>query len=103
MRKAKMDNWISLALRFGITFSGLLLASGLFLMYSAYGPNEAVSFGSMLLGLGVIALFATPVMRVLTSIFSFERERTWLYVAITTAVLFDITFALFIVPLLLHL
>lgn len=40
---------------------------------------------------GVIFLLLTPVMRVLLSFFDFLRQRDWLYVAITAAVLAVIT------------
>lgn len=37
--------------------------------------------------LGVVALILTPVMRVVLSLFDFMKQRDWLYVAITGAVL----------------
>lgn len=47
----------------------------------------AAGQGSAVMQLGVALLIATPVLRVLASALAFVRERDWVYVAVTTAVL----------------
>ncbi len=49
---------------------------------------------------GIIILIATPIARVLFSIFAFSIERNWLYVVITLIVFINLMVAIFIVPML---
>ena len=48
--------------------------------------------------MGIIILIATPITRVLLSIFGFLFERNWLYVAITIIVFLDLMVAIFVIP-----
>ncbi len=48
--------------------------------------------------IGLIVLIATPVMRVVMSIFAFAYKRNWLYATITLIVFIDLMIAVFIVP-----
>lgn len=50
--------------------------------------------------LGLMVLIATPVMRVVMGIVQFARERNYIYVVITTIVLFNLIFSIFIIPVL---
>jgi uncharacterized membrane protein len=71
----------------GIDVSVSGLASGI----AAFSPFSWIE-------LGVILLIATPVARVLISIFLFAAERDRLYVLITTVVLALLLFSLFVTP-----
>ena len=48
-----------------------------------------------IIGLGVLLLIATPVIRVALSVFFFLKRRDWLYVAITLVVFAVLLFGLF--------
>ena len=50
--------------------------------------------GRGLIQLGLLLLIATPVARVLFSVFAFLYERDWTYVAVTLAVLAILTYSL---------
>lgn len=102
MKRVSIEDLVALVLRLGVVCSAMLLAAGLVIIYATQSSPAAASFGNRLLVIGVFALFATPVMRVLMSIISFAAERDWLYVVITAIVFINIMFAVFIVPSLLH-
>src|SRR3984957_6043653 len=58
--------------------------------------REAVKFhGRGLIQLGLLVLIATPVARVLFSVFAFVYEKDWTYVAITVIVLGLLCYSLF--------
>jgi uncharacterized membrane protein len=58
--------------------------------------REAGKFhGRGLIQLGLLILIATPVARVLFSVFAFLYERDWIYVAITMMVLALLCYSLF--------
>ncbi|HXM91139.1 MAG TPA: DUF1634 domain-containing protein [Candidatus Dormibacteraeota bacterium] len=58
--------------------------------------REAAKFhGRGLIQLGLLVLIATPVARVLFSVFAFLYERDWTYVAITMIVLALLCYSLF--------
>jgi uncharacterized membrane protein len=58
--------------------------------------NESIHFrGRGLVQLGLLLLIATPIARVVLSIFGFIRQRDWLYVFITVAVLVLLAYSLF--------
>jgi uncharacterized membrane protein len=58
--------------------------------------REALTFhGRGLIQLGLLLLIATPVARVLFSVFAFARERDFLYVLLTLLVLGVLLFSLF--------
>ncbi|MDA8243889.1 MAG: DUF1634 domain-containing protein, partial [Elusimicrobia bacterium] len=47
-----------------------------------------------LIQLGLLMLIATPIARVVFSVFGFLRERDWLYVAVTLVVLAILLYSL---------
>jgi uncharacterized membrane protein len=51
---------------------------------------------------GLMVLIATPIIRVLMSIFAFAMERNWLYTVITIIVFIDLMVAIFVVPQFIH-
>ena len=51
--------------------------------------------GKGLIQLGLLLLIATPIARVVFSVFGFLKERDWLYVAVTLAVLAILLYSLF--------
>ncbi|MGC8479205.1 MAG: DUF1634 domain-containing protein [Candidatus Micrarchaeia archaeon] len=53
--------------------------------------------------LGLMVLIATPVIRVLYSVYYFGNQKNRLYVFITTIVLLDLFFAIFVIPLIFNL
>jgi uncharacterized membrane protein len=58
--------------------------------------REAAKFhGRALIQLGLLVLIATPVARVLFSVFAFLYEKDWTYVAITMIVLALLCYSLF--------
>jgi uncharacterized membrane protein len=58
--------------------------------------EHARSFESRgLIQLGLLLLIATPVARVLFSVYAFARQRDWLYVVLTLVVLAVLLFSLF--------
>jgi uncharacterized membrane protein len=114
-------------LKYGVLLSGLVTAIGAFLLaimngysesstFISYNPNR-IPHGSFdvslqglinglvaidpraLIELGVILLIATPVARVLVSVFLFGAEGDRLYVILTAAVLAVLLFGILISPL----
>ena len=96
---------ISYVLRGGVLLSAGVILVGVVLYYSRPQPSSAASLtyphtlttvlpelatGSpeAIITLGLLILLATPVIRVAVSIVAFALERDWLYVGITTLVLF---------------
>ena len=58
--------------------------------------HEAFAFhGPGLIQLGLLVLIATPVARVLFSVFGFLYEKDWTYVAVTVIVLAILSYSLF--------
>jgi uncharacterized membrane protein len=58
--------------------------------------REAAKFhGRGIIQLGLLLLIATPVARVLFSVFAFLIEKDWTYVAVTIIVLAILTYSLF--------
>src|SRR6202790_3506068 len=49
--------------------------------------------GRGLIQLGVLVLIATPIARVVFSVFGFARQRDWLYVGVTVIVLMLLTYS----------
>ena len=64
---------------------------------SPIGIARAATTGSRraIIQLGLLVLIATPVARVLFSVFAFARERDWAYVCITLVVLVILLYSLF--------
>ena len=98
MKHMQIEELIVWTFRLGVATSAVLLITGLALSYLYAG-----SFGYVLIVAGIFALFSTPVVRVFLSMLSFAGQKNLLYAAITFIVLADIMFALFAVPMLLHL
>ncbi len=109
---------ISRVLRTGVTVSAVLIAAGFMgsflvgwegsLRGAAPGAVSATAFSQLRTGLfelrpiaitqlGLLALIATPVVRVAVSVVGFARERDGLYVAITLGVLAILLASLFLV------
>jgi len=74
---------IGRVLRFGTATSSTCFAAGLSLMILVRGGALA----RVLLPAGLIILLATPAARVIVSVVGYVRERDWLFVALTLAVL----------------
>jgi uncharacterized membrane protein len=118
-----LNDAISNVLRYGVLLSSAVLALGslLFLVVPPHGAPDslqsllALNFGrptinatSLLQGLadgnavsilqlGALILLATPIARVMASIFLFFKEKDMLYVYITTLVLAMLLFSIFVV------
>jgi uncharacterized membrane protein len=113
----RMDRMMAVLLRTGVLLSaGLVFLGGIiFLMRhpmpaTNYGvfqgePQElrtisgilreaAKLHGRGLIQLGLLSLIATPVARVLFSVFAFLFEKDWTYVAVTIVVLALLTYSL---------
>lgn len=82
-RDARLERWLGLALSVGVTASMLLLATGLLLALAGAAPAAS----PLLLRLGLITLMATPVARVVISVFEFGSQGDWAFLALTAAVL----------------
>jgi uncharacterized membrane protein len=83
----RLERTVGLVLRLGVATSSLCLGAGLILGFARVGP-EASRF---LLQTGVLVLLATPIVRVVVSIAEYLVERDWLFVALTTIVLLELT------------
>ena len=119
------DDLISMALRAGVLLSVAFISVGALLLLvdgggggfsldqiastnslvnSATFSTSQIFYGLFRLdGLsfilfGVMVLVATPITRVIISVFSFTREKNWLYVLITLIVLMDLMIAIFVIP-----
>jgi uncharacterized membrane protein len=114
-------------LSYGVVLSGLVTAVGVFLLAAVSGYSESSTFISYdpnriphgtfdssfqglisglaaidpaaLIELGVILLVATPVARVLVSVFLFAAEGDRLYVILTAAVFAVLLFGILVSPL----
>ena len=70
-------------LRWGARVSTALLAIGLALELTGAAPAVA----NPITRLGLIVLMATPVARVVVSVFEYLAERDWMFAALTATVL----------------
>lgn len=121
-----MNSVIGNVLRYGVIVSALTVLFGTFLLATSSGvsdsagiltylPNQVphgnydVSIRGLFAGLvrfsayswielGVLLLIATPVSRVLISVFLFAAERDRLYVVITAVVLTLLLFSMLVTP-----
>jgi len=82
---ARLERFVGLSLRIGVTTSSAALALGLVL--AIFGDDVAAA---ALLNAGVLILLLTPVARVLISIIEYARERDWMFVALTCVVLVEL-------------
>lgn len=126
MRHESISDAISKVLRYGVVLSAATIILGLILFVAANGttdvnsmltyyPNQVphgafdTSLNGLLTGLaafqpfaiielGAIILIATPVSRVLISVFLFAAQKDRLYVAITAVVLALLLFSILVTP-----
>lgn len=119
----ELEKAIGITLRVGVSLSVIFILAGAFLLFFNSGSfslaqtagtattanSSSFSFAQIVSGLfefdgisfilmGLIILIATPVTRVLMSIFGFIFERNWLYVAITLIVFINLMVAIFVIP-----
>jgi uncharacterized membrane protein len=81
-----MEQLIGTVLRAGVTASSVCLAVGLAL--SLIGATGALA--SVLLQIGIVVLLATPVARVVVSIFEYAQQRDWKFTVLTAIVLLEL-------------
>jgi uncharacterized membrane protein len=113
-------NIIGNVLRYGVMLSAAIIVVGVVLLLAAsgsadatpllsYGSKQAPSLGGFLSGLasyqpyavielGALVLLATPVARVLISVFLFAAQKDRLYVLITAVVLALLLFSMLVTP-----
>jgi uncharacterized membrane protein len=123
-----INDAIGLALRVGVLLSAAIILIGVVLVFahqgsngfslsqiatpnsrvnsSVFQPSEVMEGLSKLNGLdyvylGLMVLIATPIIRVVLGIAQFVKERNKLYTIITVIVLFNLMFAIFILPVIL--
>ena len=123
-----INDAISLALRAGVLLSAAIILIGVVLVFvhqgsngfslsqiaapnsrvnsSIFQPPEVMEGLSKLNGLdyvylGLMVLIATPIIRVVLGIAQFVKERNRLYTIITVIVLFNLMFAIFVLPVIL--
>jgi len=89
---ARLERWLGRALSVGVAASTVLLGTGLVLALGAIAPQAS----ALLLRIGLITLMATPVTRVVISVFEFGATRDWAFLAITGAVLVMLAMSLVI-------
>ena len=113
----QFDSVLAHVLRIGVTASALVVAFGGVVFLARHGSElpsyhvfrgepgnlrsvrgiltEAGHFsGRGLVQLGLLLLVATPIARVVFSVVGFARQRDWLYVTITVAVLALLAYSL---------
>lgn len=123
-----IDDVIGYTLRIGVIISAILIIIGITLTVihgssdgysisewvnpksplnsSVFAPtyvlkNLSVDDGMDFVWLGLMVLIATPVLRVMLGIAQFVKERNYLYVFIISVVLFNLLFAIFLLPIIL--
>jgi len=111
---------ISRVLRYGVVISAVIIIAGLLLLLAANGSSDATpmlnfnlrqvpTLGTFLSGLaslqpysvielGAMVLIATPVSRVLISVFLFAAQKDRLYTMITLTVLALLLFSMLVTP-----
>jgi uncharacterized membrane protein len=83
---ARLERTVGFVLWLGVTASSLCLAVGLMLGLANVGPASS----RILLQTGVLVLLATPIARVVVTIWEYFVERDWLFVTLTTIVLLEL-------------
>ncbi len=84
------------------------IASTASMINSSYFNANTIIKGTITLNpvaiifLGLVVLIATPVLRVALGLAQFIKEKDYIYSIITAIVLFNLVFAIFILPSLLH-
>lgn len=100
----QVDTIIGLLLRWGVILSVTVVMAGgtwYLLRYGAAQPAYHVfrsegheGHPQALIQFGLLLLIATPIARVVFSIFAFAAQKDWAYVAITSAVLSILLYSL---------
>ncbi len=67
-------------------------------LYNGFFSFDGISY----ITLGLMVLIATPIIRVLYSIYFFGNQKNRLYMLITVIVFFNLVFAIFVIPHILH-
>lgn len=121
-----MNAFVGNVLRYGVILSALVVLVGIVELLAAFGPSDSSSYlaytsGSVPHGifpvsltslvdgvvtfdpfswieLGAIFLIATPVARVVVSVFLFATEKDKVYVVVTTIVLALLLFSMLATP-----
>lgn len=83
---AHLEMAVGRVLRWGVLGSSACLGVGLVLALAGTSPGLARA----LLTTGLIALLATPVLRVAVSMFDYLRDRDWLFAGLTLVVLAEL-------------
>lgn len=91
-RDARLEGRLGLALSVGVAVSTALLGTGLLFALAGVAPQAS----TLLLRIGLITLMATPVARVVISVFESGARRDWAFLALTGAVLVMLAMSLFI-------
>jgi len=79
----RLERWLGRALSTGVAASTILLGTGLALALA----GTAMETSALLLRVGLITLMATPVARVVISVFEYGAKRDWMFLAMTGTVL----------------
>jgi uncharacterized membrane protein len=82
-RDVRLERWLGRVLSVGVAVSTVLLGAGLALALAGAAPGTS----ARLLRIGLIALMATPVARVVISVVEYGSKRDWAFVALTATVL----------------
>ena len=100
----RMEQIMGRLLQVGVMSAGalMLIGGGWYLWHHGREAPQYHTFhrraqepGDRLLLAGVLAMIATPVLRVAFAVVAFAMERDWLYTAISLAVLALLAYALF--------
>jgi uncharacterized membrane protein len=82
-RDDQLERIIGIVLKAGVTTSATCLAIGLILRQIPV----TVHLSPIVIHAGLIVLLATPVLRVVVSVYEYAREHDWLFVLLTMIVL----------------
>ena len=83
-QSARLERLIGTVLRGGVIASSACLIAGLLLSLAGAGG------ASLLLNVGIVALLATPVSRVIISTIEYIVERDWTFATLTMIVLVEL-------------
>jgi uncharacterized membrane protein len=83
---SRLERSIGVVLRAGVAASSICLGVGLVL--TLIGGADAIA--GVVLQVGVLALLATPVARVIVSIVEYMQERDWKFALLTVVVLAEL-------------
>jgi len=104
MDDTRMETMMGRLLQAGVIMAGLLMLVGGAYYLSLHGaetPNYrtfhgvAAMSGEKIVWAGVIAMIATPVLRVAFAAVAFAAERDWLYTGVSLTVLALLAYSLF--------